>query len=106
MLSVHEGLSRAVAENTALTPEGFASNRSGGTLGGISTGQDIVVRAAVKPIASTAIPQQTVTTDSKPATITVSGRHDISAIPRINPVLEAMVCLTLADFWLLAGRGA
>jgi len=36
----------------------------------------------------------------------VGGRHDACAIPRINPVLEAMVCLTLADFWLLSGRGA
>jgi len=109
-VEIGEGLQAArnygSKNNDAITPEGFASNRAGGMLGGISTGQDIVVRAAVKPIASTAIAQQTVTTDGKPATISVTGRHDISAIPRINPVLEAMVCLTLADFWLLAYRDA
>jgi len=90
--------------NDAITPEGFASNRAGGVLGGISSGQEIVVRCAVKPIPSVAKEQQTITVDGKPTTIVVGGRHDACAIPRINPVLEAMVCLTLADFWLLSGR--
>jgi len=91
--------------NDPLTKDGFTSNRAGGILGGISTGQDIVVRCAVKPIASVGKPQQTVTVTGEETSITVSGRHDISAIPRINPVMEAMVLLTLADFWLLSGRG-
>jgi len=85
-------------------PGGFASNNAGGVLAGISSGQDLVIRAAVKPIASIAKPQRTVTTAGEAATITVGGRHDICAIPRIVPVLRAMVLLTLADFWLLAGR--
>jgi len=85
-------------------PKGFASNNAGGVLAGISSGQDLVVRAAVKPIASIAKPQQTITTQGEPATVTVGGRHDICAIPRIVPVLRAMVLLTLADFWLLSGR--
>jgi chorismate synthase len=85
-------------------PKGFASNNAGGVLAGISSGQDLVIRAAVKPIASIAKPQRAITAGGEPATITVGGRHDICAIPRIVPVLRAMVLLTLADFWLLAGR--
>ncbi|GFK93860.1 Chorismate synthase [Fundidesulfovibrio magnetotacticus] len=90
--------------NDPITPRGFASNRAGGMLGGISSGQDIVVRAAVKPIPSVAKEQLTTTTSGEETTVRVGGRHDACAIPRINPVLEAMVCLTLADFWLLSGR--
>jgi chorismate synthase len=86
--------------NDPLTPEGYATNHAGGILGGISNGMEIVVRAAVKPIPSISIPQQTVTTEGKPTTIEVKGRHDISAIPRIVPVCEAMVLLVLADFML------
>ncbi|MBI4805811.1 MAG: chorismate synthase [Desulfovibrio sp.] len=91
--------------NDAMTPDGFASNRAGGILGGISSGQDIVVRCAVKPIPSVAKEQNSVTVGGEATTLVVGGRHDVCAIPRINPVLEAMVCLTLADFWLLSGRG-
>ncbi|MBW2621843.1 MAG: chorismate synthase [Deltaproteobacteria bacterium] len=83
--------------NDPITPDGFASNRSGGILGGISNGDEIIVRAAVKPIPSIAREQQTVDLDFKPATISVGGRHDVSAIPRINPVCRAMVRLVLAD---------
>ena len=71
----------------------MTSNHAGGILGGISTGMDIVVRAAVKPIPSISRPQNTVDSEGKPAIITVKGRHDISAIPRIVPVLEAMTLL-------------
>jgi chorismate synthase len=87
--------------NDPILPQGFASNNAGGILGGISNGDAIVVRAAVKPIPSIAQEQTTVDTASRPATITVGGRHDICAIPRIVPVLKAMVCLTLADMLLL-----
>ncbi len=86
--------------NDPITPEGYASNHAGGILGGISSGMDIVVRAAVKPIPSISKPQQTVDTDGRPAQIMIKGRHDVSAIPRIVPVCEAMVLLTLADFML------
>ncbi len=86
--------------NDPITPEGFATNRSGGILAGISNGDDIVARVAVKPIPSIAREQQTVDLDNNPTTIKVGGRHDISAIPRIIPVCEAMVCLTLADHFL------
>lgn len=83
--------------NDAITPRGFASNNSGGILAGISNGDDIVVRVAVKPIPSIGRAQQTVNLAGEPVTVTIGGRHDISAIPRIIPVCEAMVALTLAD---------
>lgn len=86
--------------NDPLTADGYASNHAGGILGGLSSGMDIVVRAAVKPIPSISLPQQTVTADGKPATLRIKGRHDVSAIPRIIPVCEAMVLLVLADFML------
>jgi chorismate synthase len=86
--------------NDPITPEGYESNHAGGILGGISTGMDILIRAAVKPIPSISIPQRTVDAAGKPAEITIKGRHDISAIPRIIPVCEAMVLLVLADFML------
>jgi len=89
------------SENNDLpTPDGYAGNHAGGVLGGISTGMDIVLRAAVKPIPSISLPQQTITTEGAPTTIEIKGRHDISAIPRIVPVCEAMVLLVIADFML------
>ncbi len=86
--------------NDPLTPKGFASNNAGGILAGISNGAEIIVRAAVKPIPSIARPQQTVDVHGQPQTISIGGRHDISAIPRIVPVAAAMVKLTIADFLL------
>ncbi len=90
--------------NDPMHPGGFDSNNAGGVLGGISSGQEIVVRAHVKPIPSISKEQRTVTDDGRATTISIGGRHDISAIPRINPVLKAMTLLTLADFWLLQKR--
>ncbi|MDH5297584.1 MAG: chorismate synthase [Desulfobulbaceae bacterium] len=86
--------------NDPLTPKGFASNRAGGILAGVSCGAPVVVRVAVKPIPSIAKEQHTVDLGNQPVSIRVGGRHDISAIPRIIPVCEAMVRLTLADFLL------
>ena len=84
--------------NDPVTPDGYAGNNAGGILGGISTGMDIVVRVAVKPIPSIEKVQQTVTRQGVPTTLQIRGRHDVSAIPRIVPVCEAMVLLVLADF--------
>jgi chorismate synthase len=81
--------------NDPIGPTGFLSNNAGGILGGISTGQEIVVRAAVKPISSIEKEQQTITQDGQQTTISVKGRHDVSAIPRIVPVCAAMVRLVL-----------
>ncbi len=86
--------------NDEITPEGFATNRAGGILAGISNGDDIVVRAAVKPISSIEIEQKTIDIHSRPTTISVKGRHDVSAIPRIVPVCEAMVRLVIVDHLL------
>jgi chorismate synthase len=86
--------------NDPITPGGYASNHAGGILGGISTGMDIIVRAAVKPIPSISKTQHTVDVEGKAAEISIKGRHDISAIPRIIPVCEAMTLLVLADFLL------
>lgn len=86
--------------NDRILPEGYASNHAGGILGGISNGMEIVIRAAVKPIPSIAKLQHTVDVDGRTAELRVKGRHDVSAIPRIIPVCEAMVLLTLADFIL------
>ncbi|MDQ1285448.1 MAG: chorismate synthase, partial [Thermodesulfobacteriota bacterium] len=80
--------------------EGFLSNHAGGILGGISTGQPIVMRLAVKPTASISIEQQTLDTAGKACRISVKGRHDPCLCPRIAPVAESMAAITLADAWL------
>jgi len=76
---------------------GFLTNHAGGILGGISTGEVIVVRIAVKPPSSIRIRQKTVDIEGRPRDLEVHGRHDPCLCPRVVPVAEAMVCLTLAD---------
>jgi chorismate synthase len=76
------------------------TNHSGGILGGISTGADIVLRAAVKPIPSISIEQQTVDRQNRPAVLKMTGRFDTTAVPRMVPVVEAMISLVLADHYL------
>jgi chorismate synthase len=99
---------RGSEANDALGPEGFASNRQGGVLGGISAGQEIVARIAVKPASSIGRPQSTVDTGGQAVTVAVTGRHDPCLCPRIVPVAEAMTCVVLVDAWLAqrALRGA
>jgi chorismate synthase len=77
-----------------------ASNRSGGVQGGISNGEPIWVRVAFKPTATIAKPQQTVDREGRPVTLEARGRHDPCVLPRAVPMVEAMVCLVLADHWL------
>ena len=86
--------------NDPMGVSGFTKNSSGGILAGIATGQDIILRVYCKPIPSIALTQQTIDTDGRERSFEISGRHDICVIPRIVPVCEAMVCLTLADHWL------
>jgi chorismate synthase len=86
--------------NDPIGPGGFKSNNAGGILAGITTGQEIVIRAACKPIASIAMEQETIDVQGNPVKISVRGRHDACVIPRIIPVCEAMVCLVIADHLL------
>ena len=78
----------------------FLSNHAGGILGGISTGQDIVVRFAVKPTSSILSPRRTVTLDGRNAEISTKGRHDPCVGIRAVPVGEAMMACVLADHLL------
>ncbi len=80
------------------------SNRAGGILGGISTGNDIVVRFAVKPTPSVSLVQHTLDMLSMESTeVRISGRHDPCIVPRIVPVAEAMVAIALADLMIRGG---
>jgi chorismate synthase len=81
-------------------PIGTATNRHGGMLGGISSGEPIVCRVAVKPTSSLPRSQPTVTRAGEPTEITTRGRHDPCLLPRFVPMGEAMVALVLADHWL------
>ena len=78
----------------------WESNHAGGILGGISTGAPIVLRAALKPIPSVARPQRVLTRRRESLEMSIGGRHDICAIPRVIPVLKAMTALVLADMLL------
>jgi len=77
------------------------SNNAGGILGGISTGEDIILRVGVKPPSSIAQKQKTVSTDLKNTDIEIKGRHDPCICPRVVPVVEAMIALTLVDSLML-----
>ncbi|MCY3663509.1 MAG: chorismate synthase [bacterium] len=76
------------------------SNHSGGVQGGISNGEDIVVRVAFKPTATIASEQRTVDRSGQAVDLAARGRHDPCVLPRAVPMVEAMVCLVLADHWL------
>ena len=86
--------------NDPMTEDGFATNHAGGILGGISSGQDVVVRIAVKPTPSIAKIQKTRDIHGNVVDISVGGRHDPCIVPRIIPVAEAMLALVLADCML------
>ncbi len=79
---------------------GTATNRHGGMLGGISSGEPIILRVAIKPTSSIPQEQPTVTQAGEPATVRVKGRHDPCLLPRFVPMGEAMVALVLVDHWL------
>jgi chorismate synthase len=79
---------------------GTATNRHGGILGGISSGEPIICRVAIKPTSSIPQAQKTVTNKGEPTEIFVKGRHDPCLLPRFVPMGEAMVALVLVDHWL------
>jgi len=86
--------------NDPIAPGGFMANRAGGILAGITNGEEIVIRAACKPIPSIEKEQDTIDLHGKPRRVSVGGRHDVCVIPRIIPVCEAMVCMVMADHLL------
>ena len=80
-----------------MTPQGFASNHAGGVLGGISTGQDIVVNMAIKPTSSIAQPRRSVDSQGNACEVATQGRHDPCVGIRATPIAEAMLALVLMD---------
>jgi chorismate synthase len=96
---------RAVAQRGSehrdeLTPQGFKSNHAGGVLGGISSGQDIVVSIALKPTSSITMPGDTIDVDGRPVSVATTGRHDPCVGIRATPIAEAMLALVLMDHCL------
>ena len=83
-----------------LTPRGFLSNHAGGTLGGISSGQDIVVSMALKPTSSIVLPGRTIDVAGQPVEVSTTGRHDPCVGIRAVPIAEAMLALVLMDHCL------
>jgi chorismate synthase len=100
-VEIGEGFHAAVLygseNNDQITEAGFLTNHAGGILGGISNGEEIVVRIAVKPTPSISIPQKTIDRNGKERVISVRGRHDPCIVPRILPVAEAMLALVIID---------
>jgi len=80
-----------------LSPEGFRANRSGGVLGGISTGQDLVVRIAIKPTSSIRLPRASIDRAGAATTVETHGRHDPCVGIRATPIAEAMLALVVMD---------
>jgi uncharacterized protein YdcH (DUF465 family) len=80
-----------------LTPQGFLGNNAGGVLGGISTGQEVVVRMAVKPTSSIRLPRKTINVAGEATEISTLGRHDPCVGIRATPIAEAMLALVLID---------
>jgi chorismate synthase len=108
-VEIGEGMAAATltgeanADEIFMGPEGpeFSSNHAGGILGGISTGQEVVVRFAVKPTSSILTPRRTITRSGEPTTIVTKGRHDPCVGIRAVPVGEAMMACVLLDHVLL-----
>ena len=83
-----------------ITPQGFLSNHAGGVLGGISSGQDVLVSIALKPTSSIRLPGRTVDIDGNAVEVVTTGRHDPCVGIRATPIAEAMLAIVLMDHWL------
>ena len=95
---------RGSESNDCMADGGFLSNNAGGITGGITTGQPIYLRIAVKPTSSIAKPQKTIDLKGKTCDIETHGRHDPCIVPRVIPVIENMTALTLYDAWAIQSR--
>jgi len=93
-------LQRGSEHRDELTPQGFVSNHAGGTLGGISSGQDVIVSLALKPTSSIVRPGRTIDVEGRPVEISTTGRHDPCVGIRAVPIAEAMLALVLMDHLL------
>ncbi len=100
-VEIGDGFDCVAAKGTAfrdeMTPEGFLSNHAGGILGGISTGQDIVARIALKPTSSLRIPGRSINLRGESIEVVTKGRHDPCVGIRATPIAEAMMAITLMD---------
>jgi chorismate synthase len=107
-VEVGDGMSvsaqRGTEHRDEMTPNGFTSNHAGGILGGISSGQDILLRMALKPTSSLTTPGQSIDVHGNPVEVVTKGRHDPCVGIRATPIGEAMVALVLMDH-LLRHRG-
>src|SRR6187549_42795 len=83
-----------------LTPQGFLSNNAGGILGGISSGQDIIVHSTFKPTSSIQVPGKTIDIAGNPVEVVTTGRHDPCVGVRATPICEAMLAIVLMDHFL------
>lgn len=88
---------KGTAHRDEITPQGFRSNNAGGVLGGISTGQDILVSIALKPTSSIRLPGQTVNRQGEAVEVMTTGRHDPCVGIRATPIAEAMLAIVLMD---------
>ena len=103
-VEIGDGFDCVAAKGTAfrdeMTPEGFLSNHAGGILGGISSGQDIVVHTAFKPTSSLRLPGRSVDIQGNPAEVITTGRHDPCVGIRATPICEAMLAIVVMDHML------
>lgn len=88
---------RGTTHGDSITPEGFATNNSGGVLGGISTGQDLEVSIAIKPTSSIISPRQSIDVNNQPVEVVTKGRHDPCVGIRATPIAEAMLALVVME---------
>ncbi len=95
---------RGSQSNDTMADGTFTSNNAGGITGGISTGQTVLMRIAVKPTSSIAKPQKTLGLDGTTKQIETHGRHDPCIVPRIIPVIENMTALALYDAWAVQSK--
>lgn len=91
---------RGSTHRDEMTPDGFLSNHAGGVLGGISSGQPVVARLALKPTSSITTPGSSIDIHGEPVDVVTKGRHDPCVGIRATPIAEAMMAITLIDHWL------